>query len=230
MPMLKAPRPVSRRQELRQDVVVTGYARLVQLYDDYRTYFIAAGVGVVLLVLAGVGWGFYSSAQEDRAAEALGGIVRAYEQGNYRQALDGTADRPGLLEVAEEYDGTRSGNLAAFYAADALFRLGERDQALTYFQEFDKTEDFVSASAYAGEAAIYEDRGEFARASELYEEAAETYESPITSPRYLLRSALTAEKAGNVDRARELLEDIRDAFPDSPAAGDVEVHLARIGR
>ena len=228
MPMLKPPRPVSRRQELRQDVVVTGYARLVQLYDDYRTYFIAAGVAVVLLVLAGVGWSFYVVAQEDRAAEALGGIIRSYEQGNYRQALDGTADRPGLIEVAEEYDGTTSGNLAAFYAADALFRLGEREQALTYFQAFDKSDDFVSASAYAGEAAIYEDRGDFARASELYE-AAEAHESPAT-PRYLLRSALAAEKAGDLERAREMLVEIRERYPDSASAGDVEVHLARIGQ
>ena len=68
MPMLKAPRTVSRRKELRQDAVVTGYARLLQLYEENRNLVIGAGIALLGLVLAAIAWNFYGQSQEQRAA------------------------------------------------------------------------------------------------------------------------------------------------------------------
>ncbi len=228
MPMLKAPRPLSRRQELRQDVVMTGFARIVHLYETYRNYLIGAAIGVLVLIFAGIGYGFYAQTQSRKASEMLGAVVRVYEQGQYRQALDGEADRPGLREIADKYGRTADGNLARFYAADALYRLGDTEEALTYFRRYKKGEDYIGASAYAGEAAILEDQGEHERAGSLFERAATAFENGLTSPEYLLSAARNYEAAGAYDKARSAYRRIQEEYDDTPAAQTMEVLIARL--
>lgn len=227
MSALKTPQKTSKRQELREERLVTLYAKAWMFYEENRTLVYGILAGIVVLAAAIAGYVVYQNQQQQEAQDLLAGIVSMYEQGNYQQALDGTADAPGLLEIADEYGGTSAGNLAMFYAADALYRLGEYDRALQYFQQFDKTEDFIGASALAAQATIYENRGEFGQAAELYIEAANQFESSLTSPRYLLDAGRAYEAAGDYQAARETYETIREDYPDSEEAQGISKFIAR---
>jgi len=228
MSTLNPTKKISRRQELRKDTVVTFYARVWQFFDQNRklVYGILAGIAVVIVAL--IGYAFYQNGRQSEALEKMAGAVRAYEQGNYREALDGTADFVGLLAIIDDYGRTDAGNLARFYAADALFRLGEYDEALKYFKEFDKPDNIIGASAVAGEAAIYEHKGEHKRAGDLYRRAAEMVDTDLISAQYLLDAARAYEEAGDYRRAREAYEEIKDRYPDAPAAQKIDLYLARL--
>ena len=210
MSTLNPTKKISRRQELRKDTVVTFYARLWQFFDQNRKLVYGILAGVVVVILALIGYGVYNNAQQKEALAKMAGAVQAYEQGNYREALDGTADYVGLLAIIDDYGSTDAGNLARFYAADALFRLGEYDEALKYFRAFDAPDEVLGASALAGEAAIYEHKGEFERAGDLYRKAAEMVDTDLISAQYLLDAARAYEKAGDYDEAREVYEEIRE--------------------
>lgn len=227
MSTLNPPKSISKKHELREDRVVTFYARAWEFIDQNRTLVYAALGALVLLTAAIVGYVVYQNSQEAEAEELLAQTIYLYEEGSYQQALDGTADRLGLLEIAEEYGGTQAGNLAHFYAADALFNLGEYDRALEHFEAFEKSEDFIGASAIAGEAAVYEERDEFARAADLYRRAAYHFENELTTPEYLLRAGRAYETAGSFDRAVEQYEAIQDEYPESNQASNIEVYIAR---
>ena len=228
MPALQAPRKISRRRELRQDAVVTGYARAFEFYRENKTVVLAV-VGILLVAVIGyVGYSFYMSKQNDEAARLLGPVVLVYEQGDYQLALDGTAEQPGLLEIANRYGSTVDGNLARFYAADALYRLDRKEEALDYFSSFDKGSDYLGASALAGEAAVYEDLGDFGKAADRYREAALIYENNLTSPENLLAAARNYESIEDYDAAREMYRLITDRFPESEVVDGVDFYLARI--
>ena len=228
MPAVKPPRHVSRRHELREDTVITFYARAWDFVDKNRKLVYAALGGLVVVVLLVLGYVYHLNRQQARAVDLLGGVVQLYEEGQYRQALDGEEGRPGLIEIADEYGRTDAGNLAAFYAGDALFRLGVYDEALAYFRSFRSERSLIGASAIAGQAAVYETRGELARAGELYQRAALHFESDVRSPEYLVRAGQVYEEAGEYDRAEEAYELIRERFPESSLAENVEFHLARV--
>jgi len=228
MPALQAPRKISRRQELRQDAVVTVYARAIDIYSRNKTYVLAAAAVLVVIIVGYVGYRFYLAKQGDRAAQLLGPIEMVYEQGKYEEALDGTADHIGLIEIAKRFGRTKDGNLARFYAADALYRLGRKEEALEYFKSFDKESDYLGASALAGEAAIQEDLGDLARAGELYRQAALIYENNLTSPEYLLSAARDYEAAKDYDAAREMYDMISKRYPDSDVADGIEFYEARL--
>lgn len=228
MSTLNPTKKISRRQELRKDTVVTFYARLWQFFDQNRKLVYGMLAGVVVVVLAFVGYAFYNQAQQKEALAKMAGAVQAYEQGNYREALDGTAEYVGLLAIIDDYGSTDAGNLARFYAADALFRLGEYDEALKYFKEFDAPDNILGASALAGEAAVYEHKGEYRRAGDLYRKAAETVDTDHISAQYLLDAARAYEEAEDYERARDAYEEIKERYPDTPAAQKIDMYLARL--
>ena len=151
MATLKAPKTISKRNELRQDKAVTVFVRIQEFVYQNRTRAYGIAGAVVLILLGIAGYAYWQSQRGVEAQNLLGGIVTVYEQGEYRQALDGVGDNPGLLAIAEDYGSSEAGNMARFYAADASFRRGEYDQALAYFEAFHKGSHIVGASAWAGE-------------------------------------------------------------------------------
>ncbi|HEX7069560.1 MAG TPA: tetratricopeptide repeat protein [Rhodothermales bacterium] len=228
MSALKTPRHVSRKHELREDTVVTFYARAWEFFDKNRKLVYGVIGGIVAVVLVILAYVFYQNRQQAQAVELLGSVVQLYEQGRYRDALDGVEGTAGLLEIADEYGSTDAGNLARFYAADALFRLGEYDRALEYFRKYDEDDGLIGASAIAGEAAIRENKGEYEAAGDLYRRAALHYENELRSPEYLLQAARAYERAQAYDDAEEALELITERFPESNIAQGIDFHLARL--
>ena len=158
------------------------------LVETNRTV-VYGGLVVIVIALAAIfGFSYMQSSRNTEALEQMTVAVRRYESGNYATAIDGDIFFTGLVEVAEKFGSTKAGNLARFYAADALFRTGDLERSLTFFRAFDKDGDYIGASAYAGEAAINETNGNFDEAGELYLRAATIFESNVTSPDYLLKA------------------------------------------
>lgn len=228
MSTLKPTRKVSRRHELREDKVVTLYARAFDLYENQRNLVYGIVGGIVLIVLVFVGLAWNSSVRNERALSEMAFAVDRYEDGAFRAALDGDITFTGLLDIADEYGGTPSGNLATFYAADALYRIGDYDRALTYFREYDKSADYLGASALAGEAAILERQGEYERAGELYLRAATIFASTISSPAYLLDAGRAFTAAGERTKAANAYREIKNRYADSSAAQNIDFYLASV--
>lgn len=228
MATLNPPKSISKRKGLRQDTAVTAFVKAQEFFYNNRTLVYGIIAVVIVLLLAAAGYAYMQSQNAERAQELLGGIVMVYENGDYRAALDGTEDAMGLLAIAEDYGNTEAGNLAMFYAADALFRLGEYDQALEYFQDTSKDNHVVGASALAGEAAIYEIQESFDRAGDLYREAAALADNALLSPDYLLSAGRAYEEAGAYADAQDAYQRIREDYPESTQAFSVDFYLARV--
>jgi tetratricopeptide (TPR) repeat protein len=228
MTALKTPEKTSRRQELRRNWLVQLYAQALLFYEDHRQVVYGLGVGLLALILAVPGYVYYQQQQAEQANDMLGQILPVYEQGNYEQALNGAGQRAGLLTIADDYGNTAPGNLATFYAANALYEQGEYDRALTYFQRFEKGNDFIGASAFAAEAAIYETRGNMQQAAEHYEQAASQYQNKLTAPRYLIEAGQAYEEAGQYAAAERVYRRVKSEYPDSEQASAVDRYLARV--
>ncbi len=217
----------SKRKELRQDRFITFYARAWEFADNNRGLLYAALAALVVLVLAIGGYIYYQSQQQEEAQRLLGQIVSVYGMGDYRAALDGTGDRPGLLQIADAYGGTAAGNMATFYAADALYELDEYERALEYYEAYDAGADLLGASAIAAQAAVYENMEQFEEAAAHYLEAAEQFESLATTPQYLLSAGRAYEQAGRYEAAIETYERLGEDYPEAVEAEAAQRLIAR---
>ena len=229
MAQINPPRSLTatRGHENREDVVVTTASRGSEFFEDHQTTIIAVIVGLVVLALAVVGWRAWQAGKSEEGQRLLGAILTEYEQGNYETALDGTDLAPGLLEIADEYGSTATGEQAAFFAADALYQLGRTDEALEMFEDYDG-DGLMAASALAGQAAIAEQAGDHERAGGLYARAAAEYASPASAPGYLLDAARAYRAAGDTDAATEALTTVVDAWDTTPEARAAQVELGMV--
>ena len=227
MAQVNAPKPLTspeQRAEERQDRFQTSVARSRSFFEENRALVIGAIVGLSVLVLGTIAFLAMRAGQTAEASEALGGILTAYQSGDFETALAGTGDTPGLLEIADEY-GSRTA--APFFAADALFQLGRYDEAAEYFDMVDLGGLF-GASALAGRAAIHEVSGEHEDAAELYERAARAYEGPATTPGYFLDAGRAFQAAGDLSGAERAYQAVLDDFEDTSEATTAAVELASV--
>ena len=225
MATYKAPKSVSKRQELRKDAATTTFVRLQDFFTDNRQVLTYSAIGVVVLLVAIFSIRYIQSNQANRADEALGGILSYYEDGEFRTALDGAGEDIGLIDISDQYGSTNPGKLARLYAGNAAFMLGEMDLALEMFESYGGGDDMLKASALDGRATIHEVREEYDEAASLYERAAKTYESPIRTPEYLKKAARAYAKAEEYAKAEDILVIIQEDYPDSGAAEDLDFHL-----
>jgi len=228
MSTLTPTRKVSRKHELREDKVVTFYARTLGFIDNNRTMAYSALAGVVIFLVVIFGYSYLQSQRNTEALETMTEAVSRYESGDYTAAVDGDMSFAGLMDIADDYGRTKAGNLARFYAADALFRTGDLDKALEYFEDFKKESNYLGASALAGEAAIHEIKRDHARAGDLYLRAAEIFESDVTSPDYLAKAGRAYEKADDFGSARSAYEKLKTDYSGTTEGQNAEFYLARM--
>ncbi len=206
----------------------SSYERTLYFVEDNRKLLLGIVGGIVLLALLVVAFLAWRSSQSDKAAAALAAPVELYEQGQYEQALADQGDQKGLLSLADDYGSTAEGNLAHYYAGDALYRLGRLDEALEQFEAYDGDDTFLEAGALAGQAAIHESRDNFARAAALYREAADAYPNPSVAPGYYLGALRNYARAGNADEAQAIYQILQSRFADAPEVQDAEYYLGQL--
>ncbi len=227
MSTLKPTKKISRRQELRQDTVVTFSARIWQAVDQNRNIMYGILAAISVFILGIFAYSYWQQQREAQGQELLAPAVMLYEAGDYEVALNGTDETMGLLDLVSDFGSTSAGNLARFYAADALFRTGEYDRALEFFEDFEREANYLGASALAGEAAVHEVKGDFERAGDLYRRAALLFPNTVVSPGYLVEAGRAYEQAGEYAEAVEVYGMVSDEYPESQQARNVDLLVAR---
>ncbi len=229
MAQINPPRTLteSRPPVVREDgTLVDPSTNAADFFEDNRTAIIGAIIGIVVLALAVIAWRAYQDRRSEEGQQLLGAILVEYQSGNWQTALDGTDATPGLLEIADDYGSTATGEQATFFAADAYYQLGETDRALELFEDYDG-EGLLAASALAGQAAIVE-ATDAARAGNLYAQAAAEHASPASTPGYLLDAARAYAAAGDTESAQESLQTVLDDWEDTQEAQRAEVELGMV--
>lgn len=202
------------------------HTNAADFFEDNRTAILGVIIGLVVLALAVIAWRSWQSKRSEEGQQLLGAILTEYEAGNWQAALDGTDSAPGLLEIADDYGSTPTGEQATFFAADAYYQLGDTDRALELFEDYDG-DGLLAASALAGQAAILE-ATDAARAGALYAQAASEYTSPASTPGYLLDAARAYTAAGDTEAAEAALQSVIDDWDDTQQAQRAMVELGMV--
>src|SRR5688500_362326 len=84
------------------------------------------GLSAILLLVGGYfGYKYLiQQPKEQKASEAMFKAQQYYQSDSLQLALNGDGVNPGFLKIIDNYGGTKSGNLARFYAGSAYLSLG----------------------------------------------------------------------------------------------------------
>ena len=137
---------------------------------NMRQLIIGAAV-IVIVVVAVLVWKYLDARQENQASEALHRALALYEE----TASDTTTslDEPlqAFQTVLQDYQGTPSAGISAFYAATCLYKEQKFDEAIAFYERFLKSvpqESRLHVLAYDSLGYCYEQKKEYAKANEYF--------------------------------------------------------------
>jgi tetratricopeptide (TPR) repeat protein len=192
------------------------------VYTKYKKVINAVGTAVLVAVVAFAGWKYYVSTQEEEASTQMFQAVYYFEADSLNRALQGDGNYPGLLEIADSYGMTKSGNLASFYVGVIYLKQGKFEDAISYLNDFSSSDLLIQARAYSliGDANM--ELKQYEEAASYYQKAAGYKPNKEFTPTYLLKLALAHEKANNLDGALAAYQSILDSYPASTASNDAK--------
>jgi tetratricopeptide (TPR) repeat protein len=227
--MLK-PRKKIKKQELKEDKLVLTYYKAREFVERNRKILSYVLTGLIIVVAGVIIYRNNLKAENERAEVLFAKIMGYYDSGDYKTAIEGVPQRniQGLKYIVENYGGTKAGEIATYYLANAYFMIGDYDNALKYFKKYDGDDKLLLASALAGIASVYEAKGDYKRAGEYFEKAAQRFKENILVPEYLYNSARNYKLAGEREKALRLFERIKKDYPNFQRIRDVEIYIASL--
>lgn len=208
---------------------------IAQAKDFWTQYNKPIMVVSVLLILAIGGWyaykNFVKEPKETKAADAMFKAEEYYRMDSINLALNGDGQYDGFLRIIDKYGGTKSGNLAHFYAGDIYIRMNDNENAIKHLKKFKTSSKAVQARAYKLLGDAYADQGKNGDALSSYKKAAGHNEDDETnSAEYLFYAAYFADRVmKDSKQAIELYKEIKEKFPRSQQAFDADSYLAQLG-
>ena len=185
-------------------------------------------LGLVVLIVAGA-FAFYQwrGSRNEEAQAAMFPATNYFESDSLKQALNGDGQNPGMLTIADQYSGTKAGNLAHFYAGVALLKQGKFAEAQEQLKKFSSDDMLVQARAYALEGDATMELKNYAEAGDLYLKAANYKTNNLFSPQYLMKAALAQEMAKSYDEAVKTYDRVINEFQTAAEVNDAKRYRAR---
>ena len=199
-------------------------------------------VGSALILLIG-GWyaylNFVKVPNNEKAAELIFPAEQLFDkmtQGGFNKdsiklVLNGGGPvTTGVLKLINNYGGTAAGNRAHFIAGACYLYSGDFNNAVKHLKDFSTNATQVQTSAYLLLADAYSELKKNDDALDYYKKAvAVNSKDEFMTPEALFKAGLFADATGKSKEAIEFFKRIKEDFPKSGHATEVDKYLARLG-
>jgi len=118
-----------------------------------------------------------------------------------------------LQSNVKKYDGKIGGEINKYLLATQYMRKGKYREALVLLEDIDVDDTFMSAMVVGLQGDCYSEMKKYKKAIELYEEASNINDNEFTSPMYLYKAGLNAEKVKKYKEAESYYNEIAFNYP-----------------
>lgn len=222
-----------KRDAVRDTLLETG--RTIATHE--RTAAVIIGIAVVI-ALAAFGWKTHSDRQTVKAAALFNDALQVYTgatrppqpgklpPGPPEQSYATASER--FRQVALQYPHTRPGQLAHYYAALSLEKLGKNDDARRWLEGMSRTHnsDFAALANFAL-AELDQQTGKGEDAARLYQQIIDKPSVLTPKPVVMLALADYYSKT-KPNEAVRLYNQVKSEYPDTPASKQASQSLELI--
>ena len=133
----------------------------------------------------------------------------------------------GFVKLADEFSGTKAGNLANAYAGICYAQLGKYEDAEKYLSKFDADDQLVAPAVLGTMGNCYAQMGQLDKAAATLIKAAKRANSLSLSPIYLIQAGQILEKQGKNAEAVEAYKSVKNDYANSYQAMDIDKYIER---
>lgn len=210
-------------------------SKLEQFVEEKKQPLMIGG-GVLLVVAVALIYVFVKWLPERnvQAQKAMYMAEMAFAKDSFELALNGRAGVgtpvTGFAEVTSKYSFTKAANLANYYAGICCLNLKKYDDAVKYLDKFSTKDPVIGAVKLSATGDAYMELGKTEEGIKYYEKAASFSDNETYTPYFLFKAGLAHEKKQDYASAKEYYEKVRDNYPKSDEARDIEKYIARATR
>jgi len=212
------------KKEIQEDKLVVWFYK-AQDYILKNQQYLLIGVGAIAILVLAILW-YNNKISDDNqlASLQLSKAIPFYEKAQYQKAIDGEpgTDINGLASIVENYGSTEQGEIAKIYLGNSYLALGNYKKALEVYSDYSGDSKIHMATSLAGQAACYENLGNYEKAAENYNKAAKISILDSQTAEYLLDSAKNYLKNNSLEKAKELISEIKEDYKTTTAAREAD--------
>lgn len=201
---------------------------------------ILIAVAAIIVVIAGVFLYIsqISGPREEKASTALSKGQTYFNNEMFEQAVNGDgAGFVGFAKLADEYSGTKAGNLANLYAGLCYANLGKWAEAQKSLESFSSEDDqMISPAAEAALGDAYAHLNQLDKAVDAFKKAASMADSKADegtnnslSPIFIIKAGEILESQGKKDEALKLYQDAKKKYVNAMLvqSGEIDKYIER---
>lgn len=197
------------------------------IHDNKKSLGIIGGA-LVAVVLAYFGYTqFIVKPQEENAQQEMFMAEQYFGQDSVALAINGDGSYPGFQEIIDNYSSAPSGNLANYYLGMSLLKKGDYEKAIEALKNYDAEDDITGALALGGIASAHLELNQLDESLNFFKKAADWDDNNFTRPLFMMRQAFVYEKKNDYQSAIDIYNQIKNDFPFSSEARDIEKYIGR---
>ena len=214
-------------QELRQQKAAEAVSKTEVFFEKNAKLIYGCVAAVLLIALAILAYNrFILQPQKQKAEAAMFVAEQTFAAGNFELALNGDDNNMGFEEIIDTY-GNKAGKAVYMYAGACALQTGDYEKAIKYYKKYAGEDKILLARAQAGIGDAYVGLEDYKNARAAYEKAAGTIDNMVAAG-YLLKAGQVAEELGDKDKALAFYNKIKDQYPQSAEASDIDKYITRI--
>lgn len=215
------------KQALQKEKIEETVSKTEQFYNENKKTIWGCILAAVVIALGVLAYNqFYLKPKVAEAQEQAYPAEAAFRDGNFELALNGDGNNYGFAQVIDEY-GNKAGKAMPLYAGICALQLQDYEAAVDYLKKYKGKEPLMAARAQACLGDAYVGLQKYEEAAAQFEKAAALSDNMYAAG-YLLKAAVAYEKLGNKDKALKLYETIKDKYPQSMEAYEIDKYINRI--
>ena len=187
---------------------------------------------VALIAIVGGYFGYTNyilKPKEDKAADAIVKVQEYFRVDSSNLVLNGDGQNKGALYIINTYSGTKTANLAKFYAGVSYLHIGDFANAVKYLKDFSTDAKQVQLLALGNLADALSELNQKDEAIATYKKAATVFEADeANSAEYLFRAALLSETTGKTKEALEIYKDLKAKYPKTDKGFQADKYIYRL--
>lgn len=220
---------MSKKHQVEEEDINIGeaYSKAEKFLDEKKQP-IGIVLGAIIVIILGTFYYFnmYLPPLQKSAQVDVFQAQKAFENDSFELAMYGGSDFMGFEEIIENYGSTNIGNTSKYYMAVSLLHTGAYDDAIEYFNSYSPEDHITRSLKEGGIGDCLSQLGDYDGAISAYEKAAKAYINDFSTPLYLKKAGIAAEKVSDFTSAVKYYEQISADYPDSQEGRDIEKYLA----
>jgi tetratricopeptide (TPR) repeat protein len=120
-----------------------------------------------------------------------------------------------MIDIIENYSGTKASNLASYYAGMSYLNLNDYQNSIKYLSKFNSEDEILGATAIGSIGDSFSQLNQFEDAFDYYQKAINYSDNGFTTPMYLLKAGYIGLEINKSKKSLDFFNRIKSEFPNS---------------